>query len=80
MLGTGLGFRRVRGEDRFYNPAKARRSYQKQQTDQLRRAQSDYTRTMRGWRTYDGEFQPYFVLAIYGSHSKNGVLMEQESH
>ncbi|TYI97430.1 hypothetical protein E1A91_D01G143100v1 [Gossypium mustelinum] len=118
MLGTGLGFRRVRGEDRFYNPAKARRSYQKQQTDQLRRAQSDYTvsqsnvtwesekglgstdppkpvlvpvsepvvsplsnlerfldsvipsvpalylskRTMRGWRTYDGEFQPYFVL------------------
>ncbi|PPR87231.1 hypothetical protein GOBAR_AA33460 [Gossypium barbadense] len=106
MLGTGLGFGRVRGEDRFYNPAKARRSYQKQQTDQLRRAQSDYTglgstdppkpvlvpvsepvvsplsnlerfldsvipsvpalylskRTMRGWRTYDGEFQPYFVL------------------
>ncbi|KAA3466533.1 DUF789 domain-containing protein [Gossypium australe] len=114
MLGTGLGFRRVRGEDRFYNQAKARRSYQKQQTDQLRTAQSDYTvsqsnvtresekglgstdppkpvlvpvvsplsnlerflhsvipsvpalylskRTMRGWRTYEGEFRPYFVL------------------
>ncbi|KAE8698859.1 putative Gamma-glutamyl-gamma-aminobutyrate hydrolase [Hibiscus syriacus] len=118
MFGTGLGFRRVRGEDRFYNPAKARRSFENQQTDQLRRAQSDVTvtqsnvdretekvvastdhnkpvlvpvsepvvsplsnlerfldsvmpsvpalylskRTIREWRTRDGEFQPYFML------------------
>lgn len=38
MLGTGLEFRRVRGEDRFYNPANARGAYQNQQTDPLRRA------------------------------------------
>ncbi|XVE75231.1 hypothetical protein DITRI_Ditri12bG0079000 [Diplodiscus trichospermus] len=43
MLGTGLEFRRVRGEDRFYNPAKARRANHNQQTDQLRSAQSDIT-------------------------------------
>ncbi|XWS34995.1 hypothetical protein CRYUN_Cryun21dG0086400 [Craigia yunnanensis] len=125
MLGTGLEFRRVWGEDRFYNPAKARRANQNPQNDQLRRAQRDVTAsqskdkpvvahvnresekgvrstdhtkpvfvpssepvvsplsnlerfldsimpfvptlylsktTMRGWRTCDGEFQPYFVL------------------
>ncbi|XVF84758.1 hypothetical protein PTKIN_Ptkin17bG0064700 [Pterospermum kingtungense] len=125
MLGTGLEFWRVRGEDRFYNPAKARRANQNPQTDQLRRAQTDVTpsiskdkpvvahlnresekraastdrpepvfvpasepvvsplsnlerfldsimpsvpalylskTTMRGWRTCDVEFQPYFVL------------------
>ena len=43
MFGTALEFRRVRGEDRFYNSAKARRANQNQQTDQLRRAQSDVT-------------------------------------
>ncbi|KAK0573498.1 hypothetical protein LWI29_008951 [Acer saccharum] len=49
MLGTtGLQFRRDRrGEDRFYNPAKARRQQQQQhqnsQTEQLRRAKSDTT-------------------------------------
>lgn len=43
MLGTGLEFRRVRGEDRFCNPAKARRASQNQQIDRLRRAQSDVT-------------------------------------
>ncbi|XVF02225.1 hypothetical protein REPUB_Repub04eG0157400 [Reevesia pubescens] len=108
MSETGLEFRRVRGEDRFYNSAKARRSNQNQQSDKLRRPQSDVTasqskdkpvvvhvnpepvkgvvsplsnlerfldsimpsvpalylskRTMRGWRTCDLEFQPYFVL------------------
>lgn len=122
MLGAGLQFGRSRGgEDRFYNPAKARRNRQNQ--DNLRRAQSDVTAsqspaattayrepenragqvepskplavtplepvaasplcnmerflesvtpyvpaqylsktTMRGWRTCDVEFQPYFVL------------------
>ncbi|GLT58187.1 hypothetical protein SLA2020_311020 [Shorea laevis] len=43
MSGAGLSFERVRGEGRFYNPAKARRAHQNQQTDQLRRAQSDVT-------------------------------------
>uniref|UniRef100_A0A5B6YXJ2 DUF789 domain-containing protein n=1 Tax=Davidia involucrata TaxID=16924 RepID=A0A5B6YXJ2_DAVIN len=42
MLGAGLQF--GRGEDRFYNPAKARRNRQNRQNqDQLRRAQSDVT-------------------------------------
>lgn len=42
MLGAGLQFGRSRGgEDRFYNPAKARRNRQNQ--DNLRRAQSDVT-------------------------------------
>lgn len=41
MLGTGLNFTRGRGEDRFYNPAKARRSFL--ENDRLRRAQSDVT-------------------------------------
>lgn len=124
MLGAGLQFGRNRGEDRFYVPAKGRRSHQNQQQEQLRRAQSDVTAsrspsakeksaskepenrvgsgesqkpisvpslepvvsppcnlerfldsitpsvtaqylsktTMRGWRTCDVEFQPYFVL------------------
>ncbi|XP_023762811.1 uncharacterized protein LOC111911254 [Lactuca sativa] len=44
MLGAGLQFGRSRGgEDRFYNPAKARRNRQNQ--DNLRRAQSDVTPT-----------------------------------
>ncbi|KAF5450923.1 hypothetical protein F2P56_031235 [Juglans regia] len=43
MLGTGLKFERARGEDRFYNPAKARRAHQNQRREQLRRAQSDVT-------------------------------------
>ena len=43
MLGTGLQFGRGRGEDRFYNSAKARRAHQNQRAEQLRRAQSDVT-------------------------------------
>lgn len=124
MLGAGLQLTRGRGDDRFYNSAKARRANQNQRTgDQLRRAQSDVTAsqspspkvavnrepenrtrseeqpkpvaipvyepvvsplsnlerflesitpsvpaqylsktTIRGWRTCDVEFQPYFVL------------------
>ncbi|XP_038679667.1 uncharacterized protein LOC119980901 [Tripterygium wilfordii] len=127
MLGAGLQFARCRGEDRFRNTAKARRSHQSRQNYQLRRAQSDVAvrqspsmkeksaadlvrepenrtmseelskpvalpasepmasplsnlerflesitpsvpaqylskTTMRGWRTCDVEFQPYFVL------------------
>ncbi|XAR52448.1 hypothetical protein NMG60_11020536 [Bertholletia excelsa] len=132
MLGAGLQFGRSRGEDRFYNPAKARRYHQNQQSQENhRRAQTQsYTTgpskspsakdkplvspvnreqdspkgseetpkpvlapalepvvsplcnlkrflesvtpsvpaqylsktTMRGWRTCDVEFQPYFVL------------------
>ncbi|KAL7240349.1 hypothetical protein ACSBR2_006074 [Camellia fascicularis] len=119
MLGAGLQFGRSRGGDRFYDPAKARRNYQNQQSqDHLRRAQSDDVTvqsqspskedksvvskespkpvvtpalepvvsplcnlerflesitpsvpaqylsktTMRGWRTCDVEFRPYFVL------------------
>ncbi|XVE84880.1 hypothetical protein DITRI_Ditri17bG0047500 [Diplodiscus trichospermus] len=45
MLGTGMEFRRVRGEDRFYYPAKARRANHNHLSDQLRRAQSDVTAT-----------------------------------
>lgn len=47
MLGTGLQFGRARGEDWFYNPAKARGAHQNQnqQSEQLRRAQSDVTPT-----------------------------------
>ncbi|KAK8529531.1 hypothetical protein V6N13_102443 [Hibiscus sabdariffa] len=41
MLGTELEFRRVVAEDRFYDPAKARRSSQSQLSDQRRRAQRD---------------------------------------
>lgn len=45
MLGTGLQLGRSRGEDRFYDPVKARKNRQNQrsQEDQLRRAQSDVT-------------------------------------
>ncbi|XP_050372010.1 uncharacterized protein LOC126789958 [Argentina anserina] len=44
MLGTGLQATRARGEDRFYNPARARRAHQNQKAaEQLRRAQSDVT-------------------------------------
>ncbi|KAL6193361.1 hypothetical protein ACLB2K_034445 [Fragaria x ananassa] len=44
MLGTGLQVTRARGEDRFYNPARARRAHQNQKAaEQLRRAQSDVT-------------------------------------
>ncbi len=49
MLGTGLQFRRARGEDWFYNLAKTRRAHQNQnqnqQSEQLRRAQNDVTPT-----------------------------------
>ncbi|XP_040374215.1 uncharacterized protein LOC112197430 isoform X2 [Rosa chinensis] len=42
MSGTGLPVTRGRGEDRFYNPARARRAHQSQKdAEQLRRAQSD---------------------------------------
>lgn len=41
MLGAGLQFARGCGDDRFYNPTKARRAHQGRQNDQLRRAQSD---------------------------------------
>ncbi|PON86973.1 hypothetical protein TorRG33x02_172200 [Trema orientale] len=43
MLGTGLQLGRGRDEDRFYNPAKARRAHQNQRAEQLRGAQSDVT-------------------------------------
>ncbi|KAJ0037722.1 hypothetical protein Pint_22098 [Pistacia integerrima] len=43
MFGTGLPFTRHRGEDRFYNPAKARRAQQNSINEQLRRAKSDVT-------------------------------------
>ncbi|KAM0986818.1 hypothetical protein EV1_011149 [Malus domestica] len=43
MLSTGLPFTRGRGEDRFYNPARARRAHQNQKAEQLCRAQSDVT-------------------------------------
>lgn len=43
MLGTGLNFARGRGEDRFYTPAKARRSFHGVESDRLRRANSDVT-------------------------------------
>ncbi|CAL5350213.1 unnamed protein product [Camellia sinensis] len=44
MLGAGLQFGRSRGDDRFYNSAKARRNNQNRQSqDDLRRAQSDVT-------------------------------------
>ncbi|XP_057426782.1 uncharacterized protein LOC130720176 isoform X2 [Lotus japonicus] len=48
MLGTGgLNFAaaRGRGEDRFYNPVKARRSLQSMENDKLRRVNSDVTPT-----------------------------------
>lgn len=122
MRGAGLQINRSRGEDRFYNPAKARRNYhQNQKNHQLQRTQSDVVHggshckekkpenrleesqetlklaslpvseqidsslsnaerfleaitpsvnaqylsktTMRGWRTCDVEFQPYFMLS-----------------
>lgn len=47
MLGTGLNFGRARGEDRFYSPAKARRSFQTMENDKLRRAHSDVTSTAK---------------------------------
>lgn len=44
MLGAGLQFGRRRGEDRFYNPAKARSTRRGQlNQDHLRRALSDVT-------------------------------------
>lgn len=44
MLGAGLQFGRKRGEDRFYNPAKARSTRRGQlNQDHLRRALSDVT-------------------------------------
>ncbi|CAB4295669.1 unnamed protein product [Prunus armeniaca] len=43
MLGTGLQVTRARGDDRFYDPARARRAHQNQKAEQLRRAQSDVT-------------------------------------
>ncbi|RVW20466.1 hypothetical protein CK203_110137 [Vitis vinifera] len=113
MLGAGLHSGRSRGDDRSYNPVKARKINQ----EQIRRAQSDISgvlkeeklvtwtskgsdesrkpnaapgdepmlskssnlerflesviptvpaqylsKTMRGWRTCDVEFQPYFEL------------------
>lgn len=113
MLGAGLHFGHSRGDDRSYNPVKARKINQ----EQIRRAQSDISgvlkeeksvtwtskgsdesrkanaapgdepmlskssnlerflesviptvpaqylsKTMRGWRTCDVEFQPYFEL------------------
>lgn len=50
MLGTGLQFGRARGEDRFYNPVKARRSMNNNnsmESDGLRRAHSDVTPASR---------------------------------
>lgn len=43
MLGTRLQFAKSRGEDRFYDPAKARRAHQSQRAEQIRRVQSDVT-------------------------------------
>ncbi|CAB4266290.1 unnamed protein product [Prunus armeniaca] len=43
MLGMGLQVMRARGEDRFYDPARARRAHQNQKAEQLRRAQSNVT-------------------------------------
>ncbi|PQP96663.1 uncharacterized protein Pyn_39373 [Prunus yedoensis var. nudiflora] len=43
MLGTGLQVTRARGDDRFYDPVRARRAHQNQKAEQLRRAQSDVT-------------------------------------
>lgn len=43
MLGAGLQFARGCGDDRFYNPTKARRAHQGRQNDELRRAQSDFS-------------------------------------
>ncbi|KAH9722853.1 T15D22.8 [Citrus sinensis] len=93
MLPTNLQFGRVRGEDRFYVPVKARKNQnQKQQQQQPQQqkqkqaeaakidenesiispesealkkaasAESVVSKTMRGWRTCDVEFQPYFML------------------
>ncbi|TKY50878.1 Transducin/WD40 repeat superfamily protein [Spatholobus suberectus] len=45
MLGTGSNFRRAHGGDRFYSPAKARRSFHNTENDRLRRAHSDVTET-----------------------------------
>ncbi|KAG7023306.1 hypothetical protein SDJN02_14331 [Cucurbita argyrosperma subsp. argyrosperma] len=105
MLGTALQFGGIKGEDRFYIPVRARKSYNQQKpsrrptkTDETETPSSevvastttpskpltpqsksnlerflDATKpsvpaqyfsktTMRGWRTCDIEFQPYFVL------------------
>lgn len=44
MLGAGLQFGRSRGEDRFYNPAKARSARRNQlNRDQIRRSPIDVT-------------------------------------
>ncbi|KAF8399076.1 hypothetical protein HHK36_014942 [Tetracentron sinense] len=45
MLGAGLQFGRGRGEDRFYNPVKARRNHlhRQQQQEQLQRTRSNGT-------------------------------------
>lgn len=96
MLGTGLRFGALRGEDRFYIPVKARKNQREQKqgrrgnkgddsetkdpsnslpitpdtnldrfldsTKPLVPAQYFSKTTMRGWRTCDVEFQPYFML------------------
>ncbi|KAI9120236.1 hypothetical protein K1719_008884 [Acacia pycnantha] len=43
MLGTGIQFERARGEDRFYEPLKARRSVHSLESDRSRKAHSDVT-------------------------------------
>ncbi|PSS13439.1 Activating transcription factor 7-interacting protein like [Actinidia chinensis var. chinensis] len=67
MLGAGLQFGRSRGEDRFYNPAKARRNYQNRKSqDNLRRAQSDAIVHSKSPSMKD-------------SHAVSPLKMEQES-
>ncbi|KAK4260785.1 hypothetical protein QN277_003857 [Acacia crassicarpa] len=43
MLGTGIQFGRARGEDRFYDSVKARRSVHSLESDRPRKAHSDVT-------------------------------------
>ena len=67
MLGAGLQFGRSRGEDRFYNPAKARKNYQNRKSqDNLRRAQSDAIVHSKSPSMKD-------------SHAVSPLKMEQES-
>ncbi|XP_010279345.1 PREDICTED: uncharacterized protein LOC104613287 isoform X2 [Nelumbo nucifera] len=51
MLGTGLQFGRGHGEDRFYNPVKARRNHhqQQQQQQQLHRARNNGAANPAPW-------------------------------
>ncbi|KAE9595444.1 hypothetical protein Lal_00031293 [Lupinus albus] len=58
MLGTGLNFGRVRGEDRFKNPVQVRRSMQRMENDKLRRAHSDVTAKEQENRVESGEPVP----------------------